>query len=300
MSQQKTIQISPELMAFSQGKTMKKRKEPKNEIKVKNNNSKKNDTLKRQSLLRMIRKHQEEKYKEYFSKDLRKAQESNPPISNFENSKSFLQNIQTKYNKNETFKSTPRQEIEVPKQPQNDSVAFHANVPNNLQQPKYGCLKNGNLPTYRSVMNKTQKQVIPINNVGPQQSTTNIVSENKNAQMTQINALRDFNEKRQAEKHKRVIRKTFNLGKQKTKPITTVLVSNKKVRANITMKMQNLKQVDINKIKKDLLKRGLIRVGTITPESVLRKMYETVHSMCGSVQNHNPDNLLFNYLNGGI
>lgn len=297
MSQQKTIQVSPELMSFSGGKTAKKRKEPKNEIKVKSNNSKKNDTLKRQSLLRMIRKHQEDKYKEYFSKDLRKAQEATPSISNFENSKAFLQNIQSKYNKNETFKNTPSQQIEVPKQQQNEEVAFHANVPNIIQQPKYGCLKNGNLPTYRTAMNKTQKQVIPINNGNSQES---IANENTNIQMTQINALRDYNEKRQAEKQKRVIRKTFNLGKQKTKPITTVLVSNKKVRANITMKIQNLKQIDINKIKKDLLKRGLIRVGTITPESVLRKMYETVHSMCGSVQNHNPDNLLFNYLNGGI
>lgn len=298
MSQQKTIQVSPELMSFSQGKTAKKRKEPKNEIKVKNNNNKKNDTLKRQSLLRMIRKHQEDKYKEYFSKDLRKAQEATPSISNFENSKAFLQNIQSKYNKNETFKNTPSQQIEVPKQPQNEEVAFHANVPNFIQQPKYGCLKNGNLPTYRTAMNKTQKQVIPINNATSQQSTPN--ENNTNIQMTQINALRNYNEKRQAEKQKRVIRKTFNLGKQKTKPITTVLVSNKKVRANITMKIQILKQIDINKIKKDLLKRGLIRVGTITPESILRKMYETVHSMCGSVQNHNPDNLLYNYLNGGI
>uniref|UniRef100_A0A6C0C3U0 Uncharacterized protein n=1 Tax=viral metagenome TaxID=1070528 RepID=A0A6C0C3U0_9ZZZZ len=298
MSQQKTIQVSPELMAFSRGKTAKKRKEPKNEIKVKNNNNKKNDTLKRQSLLRMIRKHQEDKYKEYFSKDLRKAQEATPSISNFENSKAFLQNIQSKYNKNETFKNTPSQQIEVPKQPQNEEVAFHANVPNFIQQPKYGCLKNGNLPTYRTAMNKTQKQVIPINNGNSQQTTTN--ENNTNIQMTQINALRNYNEKRQAERQKRVIRKTFNLGKQKTKPVTTVLVSNKKVRANITMKIQNLKQIDINKIKKDLLKRGLIRVGTITPESVLRKMYETVHSMCGSVQNHNPDNLLYNYLNGGI
>ena len=88
--------------------------------------------------------------------------------------------------------------------------------------------------------------------------------------------------------------------RQQCRKLKNDTVSITKNPANITMKMQNLKQVDINKIKKDLLKRGLIRVGTITPERVLRKMYETVHSMCGSVQNHNPDNLLYNYLNGGI
>jgi hypothetical protein len=303
MSQQKTIQISPELMSFSKGKTAKKRKEPKNEIKVKTN-SNKNDTLKRQSLLRMIRKHQEEKYKEYFSKDLRKAQETQsqtqPSVSNFENSKAFLQNIQTNTNKNETLKNIPNQITEVPyKSTQPDVVAFHANVPNNHNEPKYGCLKNGNLPTYRSVMNKTQREIIPLDNENRVQSTNN-TQDNSNVQMTQINAIRNFNEKRNNDKQKRIIRKTFNLGKQKTKPITTVLISSKKIRANITLKMQNLKQIEISKIKKDLLKRGLIRVGTITPERVLRKMYETVHSMCGSVQNHNPDNLLYNYLNGGI
>jgi hypothetical protein len=30
----------------------------------------------------------------------------------------------------------------------------------------------------------------------------------------------------------------------------------------------------------------------------LRKMYETAMMMCGEIHNHNPDNLLYNYLQG--
>jgi hypothetical protein len=46
-----------------------------------------------------------------------------------------------------------------------------------------------------------------------------------------------------------------------------------------------------------LVKRGLIRVGSITPVDVLRKMYESAVMMCGEVHNHNPDNLLYNFMN---
>jgi len=296
MSEQKTIRISPDLLSLSRGKTEKKSKAPKKPLRVKN------DTLKRQSLLRMIRKHQDDKYKQQFSKPL-SVKDTPNPHTNFENSKSFLQGVQSKYSKNETLKSThlPKMETITPTIKQDD-ITFHASVPNNSVEPKYGCLKNGSLPTYRSVMNKTQRQM-PVNedyqNNTIQAPPSPNITQNS-LQLSQFNALRNYNEKRKNDKQKRIIRKTFNLGKQKTKPITTVLVSSTKIRANITLKMQHLKQVSIDKIKKDLLKRGLIRIGTITPETVLRKIYETVHSICGSVQNHNKDNLLFNYLNGGI
>ena len=61
------------------------------------------------------------------------------------------------------------------------------------------------------------------------------------------------------------------------------------------MKLQETKNQEIGKIRKELIKRGLIRVGTITPENVLRQMYESVSMLCGDVKNHNPDNLLYNY-----
>jgi len=45
-----------------------------------------------------------------------------------------------------------------------------------------------------------------------------------------------------------------------------------------------------------LIKKGFIKVGTPTPNDILRKMYESVVLICGEVQNHNPENLLYNYV----
>ena len=87
------------------------------------------------------------------------------------------------------------------------------------------------------------------------------------------------------------------MGKSKIQPKISVLVSNKTIRKNINNKAQLLKQTPIQEIKKYLIKKGFIRVGSIAPNDVLRKMYETATLMCGEIQNHNPDNILFNYLN---
>jgi hypothetical protein len=53
----------------------------------------------------------------------------------------------------------------------------------------------------------------------------------------------------------------------------------------------------LNEIKKELVKQGLIRVGTTTPSEVLRQMYESMKLICGNVKNHNPENLLYNFIN---
>ena len=85
---------------------------------------------------------------------------------------------------------------------------------------------------------------------------------------------------------------------QKLAPKIAVLVSNKTIRNNISTKTQLLKQDPIHEIKKYLIKRGLIKVGSTAPNDILRKMYESSILICGEVQNHNPDNLLYNFLNG--
>jgi hypothetical protein len=58
-----------------------------------------------------------------------------------------------------------------------------------------------------------------------------------------------------------------------------------------------LKHTNMKDVRKFLLKRGFIKVGSIAPNDVLRKMYESTMLICGDVQNHNPDNLLYNFLN---
>jgi hypothetical protein len=202
---------------------------------------------------------------------------------------------------------------------------------NHYPPPSYGCLKNGSLPTFRTWKNQTQKNTnnstlnyMPIisppaentikpnivnaptmytnniTNTNPIQSPNNmnnmieksIITQNIN-KMTNINK---NNQKKFVKKQKKTLKRTYNVGKSKMYPKISVLVSNKTIRNNITTKSQLLKQVSIQEVKKYLIKKGFIRVGSIAPNDVLRKMYETAILMCGEIQNHNPDNLLYNYL----
>ena len=204
---------------------------------------------------------------------------------------------------------------------------------NNLNMnisPQYGCLKGGSLPTYKNWINKTQKSLMnepiiinnPNNNVLTNNNvlSNNLKSENilldkhasnfeektideKLRQISEIHQtsekiqqIKKINQKKRL-KQKKTIRRTYKTGKSKTVPKISVLVSNRTIRNNITTSTQLLKQIPIQEVKQYLIKHGLIRVGTIAPNDVLRKMYESSLLICGEVQNHNPDNLLYNFLN---
>ena len=99
-------------------------------------------------------------------------------------------------------------------------------------------------------------------------------------------------------KRKKTLRRTYKIGRSTIAPKVSVLVSNKTLRNRITTKGQLLKQTPIQDVKKYLIKQGIIRVGSTTPNDVLRKMYESMMLVCGEIQNHNPDTLLYNYING--
>lgn len=294
---EKTINVNPEFFNFSnRGSTRKKRENIQNEIKVKPKLPKKNETLKKQSLLRMIRKHQQDKYKDAISKPNVQINDS------FTQTKDFLNSLSSK---NKTFKQelnptnqvdTLQQELdEINNRP--DPVHMHISAPNINQEPHYGCLKNGTMPTYRMTMKNlhSQPETQSIDNLNSIQTTSNIITPQYRRPNPESRALTTFNDIHMRQKQKKTYRRTYNVGKYKTRPEVSILISNKKIRTNVTMKLQETKNLGIDKIRKELIKRGLIRVGTITPENVLRQMFESVSMLCGDVKNHNPDNLLYNY-----
>jgi hypothetical protein len=98
-------------------------------------------------------------------------------------------------------------------------------------------------------------------------------------------------------KRKKTVRRTYKLGKSHTMPKVSVLISNKTVRKNISTKTEKLKHTPIEEIRTILIKKGFIKVGSLATNDVLRKMYESMVLVCGEVENHNPDNLLYNYFN---
>ena len=200
-------------------------------------------------------------------------------------------------------------------------------LPSPSDMPKYGCMKyGGKLNTYRTMMNLTQKNqknngmsnsmnipntnytggALPAENTSLEENS--ILALMKDSQIerikhktaikqmkTQIDALNKPPKMKQL-KQRRIARRTYRVGKSKVLPRVSVLVSNRTLRNNITTKTQMLKQTSMNEIRRFLIKRGFIKVGSNAPNDVLRKMYESISLICGEVQNHNSENLLYNYL----
>lgn len=101
-------------------------------------------------------------------------------------------------------------------------------------------------------------------------------------------------------KQKRITTRTFRVGKSKHYARIGVLIPNKTIRNQVLAKKQLIRETPVEDIRKYLIKKGLIRVGSSCPNDVLRKMYESSMLMCGELQNHNAENLLFNYLHNAI
>ena len=325
MSDKKVFSINPDLFSFSNTTKKKKKKDnvDSERIKMKQNTVVKNrDTLRKKSILKMIRNHQSERNKENFtSYEKQKSALSNSSNNDFENAKSFFDNmvIETKKepSKNYTIKNHTNDSpsnLNIDMSAINDvasSINYSTNDSvidlkprENIPVPKYGCLKNGNLPTYRDYMNKTRKGYInDDDNVNiPIQSNNDIYGGSTN--LTQkANIMQQTNEKlknlkkKRRQYRKKTIKRTFKLGRSRVKPAVSVLITNKTVRNKITESKQKLSQTPIPEMRTYLIKNGFIKIGSITPNDVLRKMYESALLICGEVKNHNSDTLMYNFLN---
>lgn len=159
------------------------------------------------------------------------------------------------------------------------------------EPPKYGCLKNGSLPTYRTSMNKTVKAT----DVKEKPKTDNAIDRIRarlNERANRQNAI-----KVPKTKPNKLIRRTYHVGKDKYRPSVGVLLPNRTIRNKVTNKSFMLKNTPIDEIRRFLLKQGFIKVGSTSPNDVLRKMYESIMLIDGEIKNYNPDNLLYNFFN---
>lgn len=325
--ERKEIVIDPAMFSLSNNKSKKKRDHAVPKIKVKGQKpEKKNNasTLKR-NLLRMIRGHQEKRMKEQ-SKPPQQQLDA-PPKSDFEQSISFLSQLnkssmdegqgpKTLKHNNNTLRQ--RQPLQPPPsfntshslqlQPINDIPMTNTTPATyNIKKP-YGCLKNGSLPTYRVWKNQTQRQ-----NSSKHEIPRSVI-QNTPTQMSYESQLRDkIKEMSEIEQHqklkqrqriwkkpkrqKRILRRTFRIGKSKAYPTISVLVSNKTMRNETNLRQTVLKETPISEVKQYLKKQGFIKVGTNTPNDVLREMYESASMICGELKNYSPENLLYNYFN---
>ena len=315
MSSGKIININPELFSLSNYTKKKRTSEPK-EMKIKEPKKQSTRTM-RNKLLHYIRKTQEENYRKFHGKDPEIQSpthhyKEDPSFNNdFENSLKYLsevaENASQSIPKNHTLKMHHSivNESHLPNivNPINELATI---VPSEekytITRPSWGCLKGGALPTYRSWKNLTQKNQPDISVVNPSSShsintaPSENIPEVKQPLITDIQ--REIIKKTQEKIHtpftkpksyynkrKKTIRRTYKVGKSKIASKIGVLISNRTIRNTISTKKQNLKQIPIDQIRKTLIEKGFIKVGSIAPNDVLRQMYESMSLICGEVQN---------------
>lgn len=180
--------------------------------------------------------------------------------------------------------------------------------------PTFGCLKNGSLPTYRSYHNKTVKAHEPSaqasapqasapsapSALAPQQVVAERIKSPTELLLIEKMKQKEIEEKsknlvKKQKKYKKLLRRTYRVGRDKYRPKVGVLLPNKTIRTNVTTKSYLLKQTPIDEIRKTLIKKGFIKAGSSAPNDVLRKIYESIQLIDGDVNNHNPDYLLHNF-----
>ena len=370
----KTIQINPDLFNISKSTTRKKTASPKIELKS-SVKTQKQKTL-RKNVLKMIREKQQEAYRELFDKKektthLSPTDKKTDFDNSFDNSLKFFSNLANKvepepnatlknYNAIQTLPVTPVISIPTNIPPLTNITETFDNIQPlpSFPVPKFGCLKNGTLPTFRTYTRKNytggsppttqinesfispslgQSSISPSlgqSSISPKIGQSSISpSLGEHGGSLQINTDDPFDKplltsgstlftpkfieqsqkfdkihkgkiqpskaerKIRYKKRKKIFKRTYRIGRSKTEPKVGVLVSNKTIRNRISTEAQLLKQTPIQDVRRFLIKKGFIKVGTNAPNDVLRKMYETVSLVCGEIQNHNPDTLLYNFVN---
>jgi hypothetical protein len=297
----KTISINPELFSLSTSKrsTKKKQRESKDDIKIKPQKDK-TKRMRKQHILRFLRQKQEENYKKLMQteKPTREKTIDHSFNNDFDESLKFLKDITETTNDKHNFTSKSRHlenkplvsssltPIEINTDSIDDNrLTLSKPVISNASAPVWGCLKNGSLPTFRDWKNSTQKNYL---------GTT----PNKNEISAMMKAQKTIQEpKLKYIRQKKTVKRRYKVGKSNNVSKVAVLISNKTIRNNIMNKTQEIKMKSVDEMKRYLIKRGFIRVGTSAPNDVIRKMYETANLVCGEIENHNADNLLFNYMN---
>jgi len=180
--------------------------------------------------------------------------------------------------------------------------------------PAYSSLKNGSLPTYRHWKQQTQRVYPslnePIENKESKLQSTlydnssiekakaiGVMKTKERIQKDEKEKKKEKNNKIRYMKRKKIYKRTYHVGRSKIAPKIGVLISNRTIRNRTTEQTHMLRQIPIQEVRKYLIKKGFIKVGTTAPNDVLRKMYESVLLICGDVQNHNTENLLYNFMN---
>lgn len=94
------------------------------------------------------------------------------------------------------------------------------------------------------------------------------------------------------------VKKTYRLGKHPTKRIVSIFCKNAEMINGIKRVHNTLRNTKVNDMKRYLIRRSLLSVGSPAPTDVIKQMYMSAISS-GDVTNHNDTVLLHNYIEPG-
>lgn len=92
----------------------------------------------------------------------------------------------------------------------------------------------------------------------------------------------------------RTIKRKYTLGRSKIQKTVAVLIKDRSTRRQVLHAQKDLKRKSINDVKAYLREHNLIKVGSTTPNDIMRKMYESA-MLAGEIKNSNVDTLLHNF-----
>jgi hypothetical protein len=197
----------------------------------------------------------------------------------------------------------------------------------------YGCLKNGKKPTFRmynktiktnhhhnnhdhhdhdnennvysdrqsklrDLQNKHNKHKYPGSKTNGDnmcdQETESEFESNKDANTEEKKG--DDVKKTKIRRHlRKTITKKFKLGKQPGSNVVGVLIKNNDTRKNIQKECGLLKSKQLSEVKKYLVEKNLIKIGSTAPPGVIRNIYEA-SMLAGEVDNIGKGVILHNFL----
>ena len=161
------------------------------------------------------------------------------------------------------------------------------------EQPKYGCLKNSILPTYREWKRNTLKKP-NVENVETVENVKNVETvENVKNVETVENVENVKNVKNNKTNGFKTTTYKYYLGKRGKK--ISVLVKNNETRKKISGEHNLIKQTNVHDMKNYLKRHNLLKSGSHAPSDVIKKMYEQA-LLSGDIRNSNKDSLIHNFL----
>lgn len=158
-----------------------------------------------------------------------------------------------------------------------------------LPNPPYSTLKGTSKPTYREWI-KTHKSL----NGSTKSGSSTIVIIDKPVPEDTLRSKKLQQYKKEQEKKRNTVTIKRTLGKNGKS--VSVLIKSRKMRDLIHHEKYKLNHTNIHEIKKYLRSRNIIKVGSKSPNDVIRKIYEQC-ILTGNVQNKSKENLIHNYVN---